>query len=151
MHLFEQQQFEFLFQTAVERFVERSEQRFQGAENAIRLWKEDPASAGLYLDQFCDAVFEEFLLKNVDGPVLSCGVGETAVGRSTEGTVPHESTVGSHLIQLAMCLFGRLLYHKSLETLELHCNYQAIHSGDRSCVGTQPEFRCNQYSLADSR
>ncbi len=130
MHLFEQQQFEFLFQTAVERFVERSEQRFQGAENAIRLWKEDPASAGLYLDQFCDAVFEEFLLKNVDG---ACFVLRALEKQRWEGVqkapFPHESTVGSHLIQLAMCLFGRLLYHKSLETLELHCNYQAIHSG----------------------
>ncbi len=67
MLLFEQQQFEFLLQSAVERFVERSEQRFQGAERALEQWRQDPKMLSKWLSGFCDAVFEDFLLNNVDG------------------------------------------------------------------------------------
>ncbi len=129
MLLFEQQQFEFLLQSAVERFVERSEQRFQGAERALEQWRQDPKMLSKWLSGFCDAVFEDFLLNNVDGACfvlramskhkVAQAAEEVPVGAAETGNVE------SHLCELAKRLFGRLLYRKAMETLEMHSSYQS--------------------------
>ncbi|MEZ6096829.1 MAG: hypothetical protein R3C03_21845 [Pirellulaceae bacterium] len=67
MDLFERQQFEFFLQIAVERFVERLEQRFRGPEQAAVELRDNPDSDQVWLSGFVDAVFEDFLLGNIDG------------------------------------------------------------------------------------
>ena len=130
MLLFEQQQFEFLLQTAVERFVQRSEQRFRGAEGALRQWKLEPQQLSAWLVGFCDAVFEDFLLNNIDGACFVLrAMSEHSLRDEDDALVdelPHPTSVKAHLIALAKRLFCRLLYRKSIEALELHTNYQAF-------------------------
>ena len=136
MQLFEQQQFEFLLQTAVERFVERLEQRFRGPDLALENLRRDPNSQGVWLNGFCEAVFEDFLLNNIDG---ACFVLRALAQRTIEDqvadysdsdaakvTAPAKSTVESHLVILARKQFCQLLHQKSLEALEQHSGYQTI-------------------------
>lgn len=135
MQLFEQQQFEFLMQTAVERFVERSEQRFQGAATALERWKQQPQQLADWLGGFCDAIFEDFLLNNADGACFVLRAmaqhqlqvsGSDPADKCQAPAIGEHATVEGHLIELAKALFRRLLYRKTLETLELHSSYQAV-------------------------
>lgn len=132
MHLHERQQFEFFLQTAVERYVERLEQRFRGSEGALASLREDPNGQGVWLEGFCEAVFQDFLLNNVTGACfilramaqqkLVPTVANMDLGASSETSL----TVESHLRFLAKRQFCQLLYNKSLETLEQHSGYQAL-------------------------
>ena len=132
MHQHERQQFEFFLQTAVERYVERLEQRFRGAEAAMQNLRQDPNGQGVWLEGFCQAVFEDFLLNNVNGAcfILCAMAQQTLVpicanmelGPSKESSIKVEV----HLVNLAKRQFSQLLYNKSLETLEQHSGYQAI-------------------------
>ena len=130
MLLFEQQQFEFLLQTAVERFVERLEQRFRGPEGALENLRRDPNHQGVWLNGFCEAVFEDFLLNNIDG---ACFILRALAKRpiseqpSISSSDPAASiNVETHLIQLARAQFSQLLHQKALEALEQHSGYQTI-------------------------
>lgn len=139
---YERQQFEFLLQTGVERFVERSEQRFRGAARALEQWKQDPELLSTWLSGFCDAIFEDFLLNNVDGACFVLrALSKQKVDQEGEQNTPQsvatqERSVEAHLIELAKSLFCRLLFNKTLESLELHSSFQAMEIHD----GTQKEF-----------
>lgn len=124
MDLYARQQFEFFLQTAVERFVERLEQRFRGASGALTALREDPDQESVWLDGFVDAVFEDFLLNNPDGSTF---VLRAMPRRSTP---PLEAgTVEKVLGELAQRLFRELLLQKSIEALEQHSSYQPVQGG----------------------
>ncbi|MDX1929909.1 MAG: hypothetical protein SFV81_25505 [Pirellulaceae bacterium] len=132
MHLYERQQFEFFLQTAVERYVERLEQRFRGADAAMENLRQEPNGQGVWLEGFCEAVFEDFLLNNIDGAcfILRAMAQQKLVpidssvdfAQSTEKQI----SVESHLRDLAKRQFSQLLYNKALESLEQHSGYQAM-------------------------
>src|SRR5271168_4002509 len=67
MDLHERQQFDLLLQLSVERYVERLEQRNEGAENALYRLRAAPQGEGIWLSQFVDAIFQDFLLNTPDG------------------------------------------------------------------------------------
>ena len=121
MDLYKQQQFGFLLQTATERYVARLEERFRGADGALAVLQQDPNGEGVWLDQFTDAVFEDFLLNNVEG---SCFVLQSLPKRRVETS--HAGTVEAILIQMAKKLFSDLLLQKTIESLEQHSGYQSV-------------------------
>jgi hypothetical protein len=121
MDLYQQQQFGFFLQTATERYVARLEERFRGADGALTVLKQDPNGDGVWLDQFTEAVFEDFLLNNIAG---SCFILQCLPKRSVEVSEP--GTVESTLIQMAKKLFADLLLQKTIESLEQHSGYQSV-------------------------
>lgn len=67
MHLHERAQFDFLLNTAAERFVERLVQRTGGLEEGLAALRADPNGEGVWLDEFVRAVLRDFLLDNTEG------------------------------------------------------------------------------------
>jgi hypothetical protein len=121
MDLYQQQQFGFFLQTATERFVARLEERFRGADGALEMLRRDPDAEGVQLHGFTDAVFEDFLLDNVEG---SCFILQALAKRNFEA--PVEGTVENTLIIMAKTLFAELLLQKTIELLEQHSGYQPV-------------------------
>ena len=121
MDLYQKQQFGFLMQTATERYVARLEERFRGADAALEKLRENPNGEGVWLDQFTDAVFEDFLLNNVEG---ACFVLSALPGRRVE---PIDGDTVEQLVGLmARKLFADLLLQKTVESLEQHSGYQSV-------------------------
>jgi len=115
LNLHEKQQFDFLLAHAVERFVERLEQRNEGAENALGRLRSDPNGEGVWLNEFTRAVFRDFLLDNVDGYCfILCALSRR------KGAAPNAGTVEESLAALAQQVFADLLSLKSQELLEQH-------------------------------
>ena len=121
MDLYKQQQFGFFLQTATERYVARLEERFRGADGALASLKQDPNGEGVTLNGFTDAVFDDFLLCNVEG---ACFVLQSLPKRKIENTEP--GTVEATLIAMAKKLFAELLMQKTIESLEQHSGYQSV-------------------------
>lgn len=120
MDLHERQQFDFLWMTAVERFVERLEQRNGGTEDALARLRSDPNGEFVWLDEFVAAIFQDFLLDNIGG---ACFVLQALAQRSLP-----ESGIGSVetvLIAMAKTGFAGLLKRKAEEVLEQHLAFQA--------------------------
>jgi hypothetical protein len=127
MELHERQQFDFLLHTAVERYVERLEQRNEGANNALQRLRENPEGQGVWLSEFVEAVFGDFLLNNSAGagfvmralasrkaPVLSSRPGQT---------------MEQFAIECARAVFGELFRQKTEEVLEQHASFEAVPAG----------------------
>ena len=136
MDLYQKQQFGFLLQTATERYVARLEERFRGPDAALTSLREDPDGEGVWLTEFAEAVFEDFLLNNVEGacfvlqalatrPVAPVASGPVASGPVASGTVAG-GTVGATLGAMAKRLFADLLLQKAIELLEQHSGYQSV-------------------------
>jgi hypothetical protein len=126
MDLHQRQQFDFLLQTATERFVARLEERFRGAETALATLRCSPNGEGVWLGGFVDAIFQDFVLDNVDG---SCFVLRSLPKRSIESQKETFSTAGTveqGVAALARGLFAELLLQKSVESLEQHSGYQSV-------------------------
>ena len=121
MELYQQQQFGFFLETATERFVTRLEERFRGPDKALESVQQDPEADGVWLRQFTDAVFDDFLLNNHEG---ACFVLQSLAKRRV--TDVEAGTVESTLIALAKKLFAELLLQKTVETLEQHSGYQPV-------------------------
>jgi hypothetical protein len=121
MELYQQQQFGFFLQTATERYVTRLEERFRGADGALESIKRDPDGDGVWLSDFTDAVFDDFLLSNTEG---ACFVLQALSKRSVPAT--EAGTVQSTLIAMAKALFAELLLQKAIESLEQHSGYQSV-------------------------
>ena len=121
MELYQQQQFDFFLQTATERFVMRLEERFRGPEPAIAAIRQDPEGDGVWLSQYVDAVFDDFLLSNVAG---ACFVLQRLAKRNVPKIIG--STVESTLIDLSKRLFAELLLGKTIERLEQDSGYQPV-------------------------
>jgi hypothetical protein len=90
MDLHERQQFDFLLQVAVERYVERLEQ--VGPER-------------VKLETFVDAIFRDFLLDNADGACFIL----RAMPKGVE----------QNLVEMAKAAFVDIMRRKAEETLEL--------------------------------
>ena len=121
MDLYKQQQFGFFLQTATERYVARLEERFRGADGALKMLRQDPSAEGVTLDGFTDAVFDDFLLSNTEG---SCFVLQALPKRKIE--ITETGTVEATLIAMAKKLFAELLLQKTIESLEQHSGYQSV-------------------------
>ncbi len=121
MDLYKQQQFGFFLQTATERYVARLEERFRGAGGALDALRENAGAEGARLSEFTDAVFEDFLLNNVEG---SCFVLQALAKRKVESS--HGDNVETTLINMAKELFAELLRQKTIESLEQHSGYQSV-------------------------
>jgi len=127
MDLHERQQFDFLLNTAVERYVERLEQRNGGVENALARLRNDPEAEDIWLSRFAQAVFDDFLLNNVEG---SCFVLKALPKRSVG---PLEGgQVEVTLQAMAHRAFGDLLCQKTIEALEQRSSFEALPIGEES-------------------
>lgn len=121
MDLYQQQQFGFFLQTATERYVARIEERFRGPNTALEKVKMDPNAEGVWLDEFVDAVFEDFLLNNIAG---ACFVLQALAKRNIESVEP--GNVETTLVAMAKKLFSELMLQKTIESLEQHSGYQSV-------------------------
>lgn len=121
MDLYKQQQFGFFLQTATERYVTRLEERFRGAAGALEALNQDPNGEGVWLNEFVEAVFEDFLLNNVEG---ACFVLQSLPKRTAESSAA--GTVETIVIEMAKKLFSDLLLQKTIESLEQHSGYQSV-------------------------
>ena len=113
MELHERQQFDFLLMTAVDRFSETIVQRCEGTENALQRLKSDPNGDGIWLDQFVENIFEDFLYNNTAG---ACFILSALEKRKT--AVEAEGNVESILKTMANAVFSELLEKKTIESLE---------------------------------
>lgn len=122
MELHARQQFDFFFNAAIERFVDRVEQRCGGPVPALARLREDPNADGVWLDEFVVALFGDFLLDNVAGSAFIL----QALGRRPAPAV--SSTPGENVEQLLSRLareaFGAVLRIKTEEALEQRQAFQ---------------------------
>jgi hypothetical protein len=113
MELYQKQQFDFLLMTSAERFAERIVQRCAGQDNALEKIKADRNAEGVWLDQFVEALFEDFLLDNTAGAVFILSALEKRDIEFTGG-----GKIGQVLQTMAKQAFGELLHIKTIESLE---------------------------------
>lgn len=114
MELHERAQFDFLINTAAERFVERLVQRTGGLDQGLAALRADPQGEGVWLDEFVRAVLRDFLLDNVAG---SCFVLGNCDKRRLEGV--HSGRVDEVLGQLAVRAFADVLALKADQGIEM--------------------------------
>lgn len=119
MDLHERQQFDHLLHTAAERYVDRLEQRNEGAANALRKLRADPDGDGVWLSDFVQAVFQDFLLDNVEGACFLL----KAMPRRPVAALP-AGDVATAVQALARQAFAGLLRMRAEEMLEQHEGYQ---------------------------
>lgn len=118
MELHERAQFDFLLNTAAERFVERLVQRTGGLEQALAALRADPQGEGVWLDEFVRAVLRDFLLDNTAGAMFVLGACETRqLDGGAAGLTP--GSVGELLRQLAVRAFADVLAVKVDQGIEL--------------------------------
>jgi hypothetical protein len=114
VELHERAQFDFLLNTAAERFVERLVQRTGGLEPGLAALRADPQGEGVWLDEFVRAVLRDFLLDNVAG---ACFVLGNCAKRTVEGV--HSGTVEQVLLDLAVRAFCDVLAVKVDQGIEM--------------------------------
>jgi hypothetical protein len=122
MELHARQQFDFFFNAAIERFVDRVEQRCGGPVPALARLREDPNADGVWLDEFVIALFGDFLLDNVAGSAFIL----QALGRRPAPAVSSKpgENVEQLLSRLAREAFGAVLRIKTEEALEQRQAFQ---------------------------
>jgi len=113
MELYQRQQFDFLLLTAVDRYVERLVQRNEGAENALRKLRQDPQGEGIWLNQFVEAIFQDFLLDNMAG---ACFILQSLAQQPV--SAPNAGSIEKMLVAMAREAFADLLQRKTEEFLE---------------------------------
>lgn len=113
MELFQKQQFDFLLMTSAERFAERIIQRCEGQDKALAKIKIDRNTEGVWLDEFVEALFEDFLLNNTGGAVFILSALER---RNIEFS--GKGKIDQILQTMAKQVFGDLLHLKTIESLE---------------------------------
>lgn len=113
MELYQKQQFDFLLMTSAERFAERIVQRCEGQDNALARIKENRNAEGVWLDQFVEAIFQDFLLNNTGGAVFILSALER---RNIE--INAHGKIEQVLQTMAKQAFGDLLFIKTIESLE---------------------------------
>jgi hypothetical protein len=124
MDLHERQQFDLLLELAVARYVERLEQRNEGAENALNRLRDDPEGENIWLSQFVDAIFQDFLLNTPDGSAFVLRA--LAKRRVSWSPAAFTGTVDALMQTTAMRIFGELLRQKSDEELERRIGYLSV-------------------------
>jgi hypothetical protein len=124
MDLHERQQFDLLLELAVARYVERLEQRNEGAENALSRLRADPHGKHVWLTEFVEAIFQDFLLNTPDGAAFVL----RAMAKRTV-FAPPSGTIESMLDGMARNAFGELLRQKTDEELERRISYLSTSTG----------------------
>lgn len=118
MELYARQQFDFFLMTAVERFSERIVQRCAGTENALKQLKENPNGEGVWLDQYVESLFEDFLFNNTGG---ACFILSALEKRDIE--IEETGKVEQVLQKMAQKVFAELLRMKTIESLDRSTGY----------------------------
>lgn len=123
MEHYERQQFDFLLQTAVERYVERLEQRNQGPTRSLELLRGNREGEGIWMSQFVENIFDDFLLNSDGGAAF---VLRALANRKTPA-LPSKpgQTVEQFLITCAQAAFAELFLQKTIECLEQHSSFEA--------------------------
>jgi hypothetical protein len=127
MELHERQQFDFLLHTAVERYVERLEQRNEGATNALARLRENPEAEGVWLSEFVEAIFDDFLLNNSAGAAFVMHA--LASRKAPELSSKPGQTVEQFAVVCARAVFAVLFRQKTEEVLEQHASFEAAPAG----------------------
>jgi len=117
--LHEEQQFQFLLFTAVERYTERLEQRCGGSSAALRRLRHEPDGEGIWLTQFAEAIFNDFLLNNAAGACFVLRALSSQPAPPAAG-----STIDAHLQSLARAAFAAVLQSKTEESLERNAMFE---------------------------
>lgn len=122
MQLHERQQFDFFLNAAIERFVDRVEQRCGGPVPALALLREDANAEGVWLDEFVTALFGDFLLDNAAG----AGFVLQALGRRPAPPLKPIAgeTIEQQMQRLARTTFAAVLRLKADEALEQRQAFQ---------------------------
>jgi hypothetical protein len=126
MDLHQRQQFDFLLQTATERFVARMEERYRGPQQALAALRGDPATTTATLATFVAAIFRDFLLDDADGAAFVLRAVPRRSIAAHRAAVTDAATVEDLMATLARGLFAELLLMKTLESLEQHAGYEAV-------------------------
>lgn len=131
MELYERQQFDLLLQSAVERYVERIEQRNQGAAHALARLRRDRDGEGVWMSRFIDAFFEDFLLDNAAGAafVMRALASRPAPELSSESGQAPVRTVEQLMAAVAKAVFAELFFQNVQECLEQHASFQPEPAG----------------------
>ena len=120
MDLHERQQFDLLLELSIERYVERLELRNEGAANALERLRANPEGEFIWLGQFVEALFQDFLLNTADGAAFVLrALPKRRVAEPVAGTVE------SMLHGMAVSAFGELLRQKTDEELERRIGFQS--------------------------
>jgi hypothetical protein len=115
------QQFDFLLNASVERFVERCEQRCGGPVPALARLREDPNSEGVWVDEFTRALFRDFLLDTPEGASFVL----LALGRRPVPIVTNPTaSIGAWLQEASVLAFADVLSRKTDEALEQRLAFQ---------------------------
>ena len=122
MELYRRQQFEFLVQTAVERFAERLEQRCHSQQAICQAAAGELEPFGF--GEFIDAIFADFLLDNVDGACFILqAVPKLSIG---EQQLNSRMTVEATVVALAKHQFRELLRRKIQEAIDYRSSFQPV-------------------------
>ena len=113
MDLYARNQFDVMLALACESLAERVVQRCAGATNALRQLREDPNGEGVWLDQFVDGFFDEWLLNDASAAAFVLVNLEKRQLPADEG-----GTVNEVLQRQARVAFGELLRHKVDQALQ---------------------------------
>ena len=113
MELYARQQFDVFLMTAAERFSERIVQRCAGTENALKQLKEDPNGKGIWINQYVEHLFEDFLFNNTAG---ACFILSALEKRNVE--IEEKGAVEKILQKTARKVFAELLQKKTIESLD---------------------------------
>jgi hypothetical protein len=116
------QQFDFFLNAAIERFIDRVEQRCGGPVPALVQLRADANGEGVWLDEFVAALFADFLLDNAAGAAFVL----QALARRPAPPLPviEGEPVERLLMRLAHVSFGVVLRNKSEEALEQRQAFQ---------------------------
>jgi hypothetical protein len=115
------QQFDFFFGSAIERFVERVEQRCGGPVPALARLREDANGDGVWIDEFVAALFTDFLLDNAAGAAF---VLQALARRPVPVITQPAHTVDDWLQLVARQTFAGVLAAKTEEALEQRLAFQ---------------------------
>lgn len=118
MDLHQRQQVDFLLHTATERFVARLEERHRGAAAARAALQAAPDGEGVWLGDFVNAIFQDFLLDNADGAAFVLRSLPRRPLAAHRAACDAAATVEELLVALAKSVFAELLLDKSTEALE---------------------------------
>jgi hypothetical protein len=123
MDLHARQQFDFFFNVAIERFVDRVEQRCGGPVPALEQLRTNPNGEGMWLDEFTAALFRDFLLDNAAGHAF---ILQALSKRPAPEVNVAGMSVDAAMGAMARAAFASVLRIKTDEQLEQRLAFQVV-------------------------
>lgn len=120
MEPYARQQFDFFLNTAIERFVDRIEQRCGGPVPALARLREAPNGEGVWLDDFVVTLFRDFMLDDIGGATFVL----QALARRPAVVPGEPMSIDLTLQAMARAAFASILEAKSAEALEQRLVFQ---------------------------